>query len=162
MLAIAVALAVQTAAAANLDNINLLAVTPPTGGNSIVLVNNNDTLTLSKTENTESYWNNFSTLRVGDASAGSMIIDGRDILTTAGAEIGRAATGSVTLTNGATWELNNSLIQIGLEGGTGILNVHNGSKITGIAGLRVGEFYETGEGLLSIDGANSSDRKSVV
>ena len=33
---------------------------------------------------------------------------------------------------------------------------HNGSKITGIAGLRVGEFYETGEGLLSIDGANSS------
>ena len=156
MLAIAVALAVQTAAAANVDNINLLAVTPPTGGNSIVLVNNNDTLTLSNTENTESYWNNFSTLRVGDASAGSMIIDGRDILTTTGAEIGRAATGSVTLTNGATWELNNSLIQIGLEGGTGILNVHNGSKITGIAGLRVGEFYETGEGLLSIDGANSS------
>ena len=85
-----------------------------------------------------------------------MIIDGRDILTTTGAEIGRAATGSVTLTNGATWELNNSLIQIGLEGGTGILNVHNGSKITGIAGLRVGEFYETGEGLLSIDGAISS------
>ncbi|SFB09914.1 autotransporter family porin [Citrobacter amalonaticus] len=156
MLAIAVALTVQTAAAANVDNINLLAVTPPTGGNSIVLVNNNDTLTLSNTENTESYWNNFSTLRVGDASAGSMIIDGRDILTTTGAEIGRAATGSVTLTNGATWELNNSLIQIGLEGGTGILNVHNGSKITGIAGLRVGEFYETGEGLLSIDGANSS------
>ncbi|EKY5001402.1 autotransporter outer membrane beta-barrel domain-containing protein [Citrobacter amalonaticus] len=123
MLAIAVALAVQTAAAANVDNINLLAVTPPTGGNSIVLVNNNDTLTLSNTENTESYWNNFSTLRVGDASAGSMIIDGRDILTTTGAEIGRAATGSVTLTNGATWELNNSLIQIGLEGGTGILNI---------------------------------------
>lgn len=53
MLAIAVALAVQTAAAANVDNINLLAVTPPTGGNSIVLVNNNDTLTLSNTENTE-------------------------------------------------------------------------------------------------------------
>ena len=52
LLAIAIALAVQTVAAANVDNINLLAITPPTGGNSIVLVNNNDSLTLSKTENT--------------------------------------------------------------------------------------------------------------
>jgi autotransporter family porin len=39
-----------------------------------------------------------------------MVIDGRDILTSTGAEIGRAGTGSVTLTNGATWELNNSFI----------------------------------------------------
>ncbi|MBJ9257909.1 autotransporter outer membrane beta-barrel domain-containing protein [Citrobacter amalonaticus] len=161
-LAIAIALAVQTAAAANADNINLLSVTPPTGGNSIVLVNNNDSLTLSETENTESYWNNFRILRVGDASAGSMVIDGRDILTSTGAEIGRAGTGSVTLTNGATWELNNSFIQIGLDGGTGVLNVYNGSKITGAAELRVGEFYETGEGLLTIDGANSSVTTNVI
>ena len=155
LLAIAIALAVQTAAAANADNINLLSVTPPTGGNSIVLVNNNDSLTLSETENTESYWNNFRILRVGDASAGSMVIDGRDILTSTGAEIGRAGTGSVTLTNGATWELNNSFIQVGLDNGTGILNVYNGSKITGVAELRVGEFYANASGVASIDGANS-------
>ncbi|WP_436858903.1 autotransporter outer membrane beta-barrel domain-containing protein [Citrobacter tructae] len=161
-IAVSLALSAQIVSAVAADNINLLAVTPPTGGNSIVLVNNNDSLTLSKTENTESYWDNFRILRVGNDSAGTLVIDGRDIITSVGAEIGRAATGSVTLTNGATWELNNSFIQIGLDNGTGILNVYNGSKITGAAELRVGEFYETGEGQVSIDGANSSIAANVV
>lgn len=97
MLAIAVALAVQTAAA-NADNINLLAITPPTDITSDIIINNNDSLTLSSTENTGDNWNQVRAIMVGDAGVGTLMIDGRDIIVTDGASIGRSGTGTVTLT----------------------------------------------------------------
>ncbi|EGT3576011.1 autotransporter outer membrane beta-barrel domain-containing protein, partial [Citrobacter amalonaticus] len=155
MLAIAVALAVQTAAA-NADNINLLAITPPTDITSDIIINNNDSLTLSSTENTGDNWNQVRAISVGNSGVGTLMIDGRDIIVSDGASIGRSGTGTVTLTNGATWQSNNWHIQLGGDNGSGTLNVLNGSKISGLDDLRIGESYADGKGEVTIDGANSS------
>ena len=156
ILAIAIAFAVQTAAAANVDNINLLTVTPPTDITSDLIIDNNDSLTLSSTENTGSNWNQVRAVTVGSTGVGTLIIDGRDILVAEGAIIGYGGTGIVTLTNGATWRTNNWHIQLGMDNGSGTLNVLNGSKITGLDDLRIGEAYEDARGVVNIDGANSS------
>ncbi|HEM6628297.1 TPA: autotransporter outer membrane beta-barrel domain-containing protein [Citrobacter farmeri] len=156
LLAIAIAFAVQTAAAANMDNINLLSVTPPTDITSDLIIDNNDSLTLSSTENTGSNWNQVRAVTVGSTGVGTLIIDGRDILVDEGATIGYGGTGTVTLTNGATWRTNNWHIQLGLGNGSGTLNVLNGSKITGLDDLRIGEAYADAKGVVNIDGANSS------
>ncbi|EPJ5576605.1 autotransporter outer membrane beta-barrel domain-containing protein [Citrobacter farmeri] len=156
LLAIAIAFAVQTAAAANMDNINLLSVTPPTDITSDLIIDNNDSLTLSSTENTGSNWNQVRAVTVGSTGVGTLIIDGRDILVDEGAIIGYGGTGTVTLTNGATWRTNNWHIQLGLGNGSGTLNVLNGSKITGLDDLRIGEAYVDAKGVVNIDGANSS------
>ncbi|MDM2737649.1 autotransporter outer membrane beta-barrel domain-containing protein [Citrobacter sp. Ct235] len=156
ILAIAIAFAVQTAAAANVDNINLLTVTPPTDITSDLIIDNNDSLTLSSTENTGSNWNQVRAASVGSTGVGTLIIDGRDILVAEGAIIGYGGTGIVTLTNGATWRTNNWHIQLGMGNGSGTLNVLNGSKITGLDNLRIGEAYEDAQGVVNIDGANSS------
>ncbi|MBN6045393.1 autotransporter outer membrane beta-barrel domain-containing protein, partial [Citrobacter sp. ku-bf4] len=156
MLAIAIAFAVQTTAAANLDNINLLAVTPPTDITSDLIIDNGDSLTLSSTENTGSNWDQVRAVIVGSSGVGTLMINGRDILVSEGSTIGDAGTGTVTLTNNATWRNNNWHIQLGTSNGSGTLNVLNGSKITGIDNLRIGEAYEDGKGVVNIDGANSS------
>ncbi|MPQ53527.1 MULTISPECIES: autotransporter outer membrane beta-barrel domain-containing protein [Citrobacter] len=156
ILAIAIAFAIQTAAAANVDNINLLTVTPPTDITSDLIIDNNDSLTLSSTENTGSNWNQVRAASVGSTGVGTLIIDGRDILVAEGAIIGYGGTGIVTLTNGATWRTNNWHIQLGMGNGSGTLNVLNGSKITGLDDLRIGEAYEDAQGVVNIDGANSS------
>ncbi|HCL6626087.1 TPA: autotransporter outer membrane beta-barrel domain-containing protein [Citrobacter amalonaticus] len=156
LLAIAIAFAVQTAAAANMDNINLLSVTPPTDTTSDLIIDNNDSLTLSSTENTGSNWNQVRAVTVGSTGVGTLIIDGRDILVAEGAIIGYGGTGTVTLTNGATWRTNNWHIQLGLGNGSGTLNVLNGSKITGLNNLLIGDSDIDARGAVTIDGANSS------
>ncbi|AKE61870.1 hypothetical protein F384_06785 [Citrobacter amalonaticus Y19] len=119
-------------------------------------MDNNDSLTLSSTENTSDNWNQVRAVTVGSTGVGTLIIDGRDILVAEGAIIGYRGTGIVTLTNGATWRTNNWHIRLGANNGSGTLNVLNGSKITGLDDLRIGEAYEDARGVVTIDGANSS------
>ncbi|WP_080721845.1 autotransporter outer membrane beta-barrel domain-containing protein [Citrobacter amalonaticus] len=155
-IAISLALSVQTAIAANAENINLFSVTPPVGITSDIIIDSNDSLTLSKTENTESNWDNFRGLYVGYRSAGSMLVDGRNIHSTESILIGNTAQGTLTLTNGTTWVMDGWQIQLGLENGSGTLNVLNGSKITGLNNLLIGDADIGARGAVTIDGANSS------
>lgn len=156
-IAISLALSAQIASAAAADNINVFAVTPPTGITSDIIIDNDDSLTLSQTENTGSNWNSVRGIRVGETGNGTLLIDGRDIFVDHGAVIGSSGTGTVTLTNGATWTNGTDWhIQLGLDNGSGTLNVLNGSKITGLDDLRIGEAYIDGKGTVTIDGANSS------
>lgn len=154
--AISLALSAQATFASEAENINLLTVTPPTGVTSDIIIDNNDSLTLSSTENTGSNWNQVRAIGVGSTGIGTLLIDGRDIIVTQGAIIGGSGTGSVTLTNNATWTSDNWHIQLGLNNGSGTLNVLNGSKITGLNDLRIGEAYVDARGEVNIDGANSS------
>ena len=149
LLAIAISMALTSTAVAN-NNIS-----PPTGVGDTVIINNGQNITLSATENTDPAWNNFRSLWVGDNSDGSLLIDGRAITTAAGM-IGNGANGSVTLTNGATWTLGNLNLVLGTHDGSGTLLVNNGSKISGIDELRIGEYAANAQGTVTIDGANSS------
>ncbi|MBN6044259.1 autotransporter outer membrane beta-barrel domain-containing protein, partial [Citrobacter sp. ku-bf4] len=149
LLAISISIALTSTAAANNN------ITPPAGINDTVIINDGKTITLSTTENTDPAWDNFRSLWVGDNSDGSLLIDGRDIATAAGM-IGNAANGSVTLTNGATWTLGNLNLVLGTHDGSGTLLVSNGSKISGIDELRIGEYAANAQGTVTIDGANSS------
>ncbi|MDL4617351.1 autotransporter outer membrane beta-barrel domain-containing protein [Citrobacter amalonaticus] len=149
LLAIAISIALTSTATANNN------ITPPAGINDTVIINNNQSITLSTTDNTDPAWDNFRSLWVGDNSDGSLLIDGRDIATAAGM-IGNGANGSVTLTNGATWTLDNLNLVLGTHDGSGTLLVSNGSKISGIDELRIGEYAANAQGTVTIDGANSS------
>ena len=149
LLAIAISIALTPTAMA--DN----SISPPTGVGDTVIINNGQSITLSATENTDPAWDNFSSLWVGNNSDGSLLIDGRDIATSAGM-IGNGANGSVTLTNGATWTLDNLNLVLGTHDGSGTLLVSNGSKISGIDELRIGEYAANAQGTVTIDGANSS------
>ncbi|HAU5637662.1 autotransporter outer membrane beta-barrel domain-containing protein [Citrobacter amalonaticus] len=149
LLAIAISIALTSTATANNN------ITPPAGINDTVIINNDQSITLSTTENTDPAWDNFRSLWVGDNSDGSLLIDGRDIATAAGM-IGNGANGSVTLTNGATWTLDNLNLVLGTHDGSGTLLVSNGSKISGIDELRIGEYAANAQGTVTIDGANSS------
>ena len=149
LLAIAISVALTSTAIAN-NNIS-----PPTGVDDTVIINNGQSIILSATENTDPAWDNFRSLWVGDNSDGSLLIDGRDIATAAGM-IGNGANGSVTLTNGATWTLGNLNLVLGTHDGSGTLLVSNGSKISGIDELRIGEYAANAQGTVTIDGANSS------
>lgn len=146
LLAIAISMALTSTAVAN-NNIS-----PPTGVGDTVIINNGQNITLSATENTDPAWNNFRSLWVGDNSDGSLLIDGRAITTAAGM-IGNGANGSVTLTNGATWTLGNLNLVLGTHDGSGTLLVNNGSKISGIDELRIGEYAANAQGTVTIDGA---------
>lgn len=157
-LAIALALSVPAVAATSANNISLLSIAPPATSDDDIVINNNESLTLSDTENTESGWDRFSSLNVGENTDGSLIIDGRHITTSAGT-IGDGATGSVTLTNGASWSFdseNQVNLVLGTHDGSGSLFVNNGSTVSGIDELRIGEYAGGAEGLVAIDGANSS------
>ncbi|HAT6800417.1 TPA: autotransporter outer membrane beta-barrel domain-containing protein [Citrobacter freundii] len=149
LLAIAISIALTSTATAKNN------ITPPAGINDTVIINNDQSITLSTTENTVPAWDNFRSLWVGDNSDGSLLIDGRDIATAAGM-IGNGANGSVTLTNGATWTLDNLNLVLGTHDGSGTLLVSNGSKISGIDELRIGEYAANAQGTVTIDGANSS------
>ena len=149
LLAIAISIALTSTATAKNN------ITPPAGINDTVIINNDQSITLSTTENTDPAWDNFRSLWVGDNSDGSLLIDGRDIATAAGM-IGNGANGSVTLTNGATWTLDNLNLVLGTHDGSGTLLVSNGSKISGIDELRIGEYAANAQGTVTIDGANSS------
>ena len=149
LLAIAISIALTSTATAKNN------ITPPAGINDTVIINNDQSITLSTTDNTDPAWDNFRSLWVGDNSDGSLLIDGRDIATAAGM-IGNGANGSVTLTNGATWTLDNLNLVLGTHDGSGTLLVSNGSKISGIDELRIGEYAANAQGTVTIDGANSS------
>ena len=149
LLAIAISMALTSTAVANNN------IPPPTGVGDTVIINNGQNITLSATENTDPAWNNFRSLWVGDNSDGSLLIDGRAITTAAGM-IGNGVNGSVTLTNGATWTLGNLNLVLGTHDGSGTLRVNNGSKISGIDELRIGEYAANAQGTVTIDGANSS------
>ncbi|EOI1353988.1 autotransporter outer membrane beta-barrel domain-containing protein [Citrobacter amalonaticus] len=149
LLAIAISIALTSTATAKNN------ITPPAGINDTVIINNDQSITLSTTENTDPAWDHFRSLWVGDNSDGSLLIDGRDIATAAGM-IGNGANGNVTLTNGATWTLDNLNLVLGTHDGSGTLLVSNGSKISGIDELRIGEYAANAQGTVTIDGANSS------
>ncbi|MEB4674313.1 autotransporter outer membrane beta-barrel domain-containing protein [Enterobacteriaceae bacterium G50] len=142
------------------NNIDLFASYTPVDTNTTVTINENNTVTLSSTENTESEWDQFKSLIIGKDTDGSMIIDNREINTqspnTNDNIIGANSTGSLTLTNGAKWSVNRAYLSLGTNGGKGTLVVEKGSQITGIGELRVGEFASTAEGVVIIDGENSS------
>ena len=149
LLATAISIALTSTAIANNN------IPPPTGVGDTVIINNDQNITLSTTENTDPAWDNFRSLWVGDNSDGSLLIDGRDIITAAGM-IGNGANGSVTLTNAATWTLDNLNLVLGTHDGSGTLLVSNGSKISGIDELRIGEYAANAQGTVTIDGAHSS------
>lgn len=153
LLSLAISIALTSTAAAN--NINAFSVIPPAGVDDIVTINNGQNITLSATENTEDGWNSFQSLRVGDSSDGSLLIDGRHIATAAGM-IGNGANGIVTLTNGASWTLDNLNLVLGTHDGSGTLRVNNGSQISGINELRIGEYAAAAQGTVAIEGENSS------
>lgn len=69
LLSIAISIALTSTAVAN--NINAFSISPPTGVDDIVTINNGENITLSATENTGDGWNNFKSLRVGESSDGS-------------------------------------------------------------------------------------------
>ena len=149
LLAMAISIALTSTATANNT------ISPPATVDDTIIINNGQSITLSTTENTDPAWDNFRSLWVGENSDGSLLIDGRDIATAAGM-IGNGANGSVTMTNGATWTLGNLNLVLGTHDGSGTLRVSNGSKISGIDELRIGEYAANAQGTVTIDGANSS------
>ncbi|MFS9381227.1 autotransporter outer membrane beta-barrel domain-containing protein [Citrobacter sp. ANG330] len=149
LLAMAISIALTSTATANNT------ISPPATVDDTIIINNGQSITLSTTENTDPAWDNFRSLWVGENSDGSLLIDGRDIATAAGM-IGNGANGSVTMTNGATWTLGNLNLVLGTHDGSGTLQVSNGSKISGIDELRIGEYAANAQGTVTIDGANSS------
>lgn len=142
-----------------LGQVLLAAAIPPTDSTSTVVINGEEKVLLSADSNTEAAWSNFKTLTVGDVTDGELTIDGRSIQTTAGT-IGNRSTGTVSLINGANWKIvptsTSGNIVLGTNNGSGTLILKNGSQISGIKELRIGEFYAGTHGLTVIEGTNSS------
>lgn len=133
----------------------------PANTTSDAIINNGVYVVLSKTENTDAVWENFSGLTVGKESAGTLLIDGRTISSLTGS-IGRGSAGIVTLTNGAIWLLRGGNLVLGTNSGSGRLLVELGSQISGINELRIGEFYAGAYGSVVIDGAKSTVKTNWV
>ncbi|WFW62450.1 autotransporter outer membrane beta-barrel domain-containing protein [Citrobacter freundii] len=141
----------------------LLAAQPytPANATSDAIINNNASVLLSNTENTDDVWNTFRGLIVGKDSAGALVIDGRQISSLTGS-IGRGSAGIVTLTNGAIWILRGGDLVLGTNSGSGRLLVELGSQISGINELRIGEFYAGAYGSVMIDGTGSTVKTNWV
>ena len=159
-LVVSLVLSAHANAGAINNNIDLFALYPPTDASTTVTINENNSVTLSSTENTEPEWDQFKSLIIGKDTDGSMVIDNRAINTqpinTNDNIIGANSTGSLTLTNGARWSVNRAYLSLGTNDGKGTLVVEKGSQITGIGELRIGEFASAAEGVVIIDGENSS------
>ncbi|MES0266686.1 autotransporter outer membrane beta-barrel domain-containing protein [Citrobacter sedlakii] len=153
LLSLAISAALASTAAAN--TINALTFPPPSDANAIITINNDNNVLLSASENTDPAWDRFGSLRVGENSDGSLIIDNRAITTDAGM-IGNNATGSVTLQSGAAWTLKGLNLVLGTHDGSGTLVVNSGSRVSGINELRIGEYAAQASGEVNIDGAGSS------
>ena len=138
----------------NATNI-LTAPWTPTTANSSVLINDNVQVVLSAEENNEVGWAGFGSLIVGRGSTGELTIIGRTIKSLAGT-IGDNSVGIVTLTNGAKWDLSGKKLFVGKNNGDGTLIVKEGSQISNIDELRIGEFYADAKGLTIIEGKDSS------
>ncbi|EPG4958722.1 TPA: autotransporter outer membrane beta-barrel domain-containing protein [Citrobacter amalonaticus] len=129
----------------------------PTTANSSVLINENAQVILSAEVNNEPGWREFGSLTVGQGTKGELTITGRTIKSSASA-IGNGAVGIVTLTEGAQWDLSGKNLFVGKNNGDGTLTVKEGSQISNINELRIGEFYADAKGLTTIEGENSSIR----
>ncbi|WP_052183138.1 autotransporter domain-containing protein [Rhizobium sp. YS-1r] len=96
-------------------------------------------------------------LVVGDAGAGTLVIENGGIVIPAVVQVGRlvGSNGSVTVSGtGSNLTSTGSIMQIGLEG-TGFLTVGNGASLNTDAGLVIGHF-EGGEGTLTVTGEGTS------
>ena len=107
--------------------------------------------------NNEPGWREFGSLTVGQGTKGELTIRGRTIKSSASA-IGNGAVGIVTLTEGAQWDLSGENLFVGKNNGDGTLTVKEGSQISNINELRIGEFYADAKGLTTVEGENSSIR----
>ncbi|MBN6045352.1 autotransporter outer membrane beta-barrel domain-containing protein [Citrobacter sp. ku-bf4] len=134
---------------------NVMGIWTPTAPNSSVLINNNDQVILSAEENDEPGWREFGSLTVGKGTKGELTIIGRTIKSLTGT-IGDATAGIVTLTTGAQWDLSGKNLFVGKNDGDGTLTVKEGSQISNIGELRIGEYYADAKGLTTIEGDNSS------
>ncbi|MCP1694443.1 autotransporter family porin [Citrobacter farmeri] len=133
----------------------VMATWTPTTPDSSVLINNNTQVILSAEENDEQGWREFGSLTVGKGTTGELTITGRTIKSSVGT-IGDAAIGMVTLTKGAQWDLSGKNLFVGKNNGDGRLIVKEGSQISSIGELRIGEFYAEAKGMTTIEGANSA------
>lgn len=138
---------------------NVMATWTPTAPDSSVLINNNEQVILSAEENNESDWSEFGSLTVGRGTKGELTITERTIKSLTGT-IGDATAGIVTLTKSAQWDLSSKNLFVGKNNGDGTLTVKEGSKISNIGELRIGEFYADAKGLTTIEGENSSINSS--
>ncbi|HGV9228913.1 hypothetical protein P9969_011325 [Citrobacter amalonaticus] len=136
---------------------NVMATWTPTAPDSDVLINKNAHVILSAKENNELGWREFGSLTVGEGTKGELTIRGRTIKSSESA-IGDGAVGIVTLTEGAQWDLSGENLFVGKNNGDGTLTIKEGSQITNIDELRIGEFYADAKGLTTIEGENSSIR----
>ncbi|WP_225221448.1 autotransporter outer membrane beta-barrel domain-containing protein, partial [Escherichia whittamii] len=140
-----------------------LAITPPINSDSNVVINNNEEVKLIASEGYDPGWEHFKSLKVGEDSNGSLLIDNLSF-TTSSASIGNHAEGTITLTNHTNWQLDTptSNIFLGTNEGSGTLYVLEGSKISGLQSIRIGEFYGDARGTLVIDGENSSVTTNIA
>ncbi|MDQ9244263.1 autotransporter outer membrane beta-barrel domain-containing protein, partial [Escherichia marmotae] len=140
-----------------------LAITPPVNSDSNVVINNNEEIKLIASKGYDPGWEHFNSLKVGEDSNGSLLIDNLS-LTTSAASIGNNAEGSITLTNHTNWQFDtpSSNIFLGTNEGSGTLYVLDGSKISGLQSIRVGEFYGDARGTLVIDGESSSVTSKIA
>ncbi|EFH7844101.1 autotransporter outer membrane beta-barrel domain-containing protein, partial [Escherichia coli] len=140
-----------------------LAVTPPTDANSVVIINNGEEAKVIASEGYNPGWNHFTSLNVGQNSNGSLLIDNISLIT-ANATVGNNAEGSLTLSNHTNWQFDTptSKLFLGTNEGSGTVYVLEGSKISGLQELRVGEYYGDAKGLMVIDGENSSVSSNIT
>ncbi|WP_240783124.1 autotransporter outer membrane beta-barrel domain-containing protein, partial [Escherichia sp. E2748] len=127
-----------------------LAVNLPENHNTRVVVNNNEELKLIASEGYNPKWGQFGFLIVGEISNGYALLDNMPIITRY-STIGNNAEGSITLLNHTNWQLN-VMMELGVRDGSGTVYVLEGSKISGLQELRIGD----AKGMMFIDGENSS------
>ncbi|RZN44170.1 autotransporter outer membrane beta-barrel domain-containing protein, partial [Escherichia sp. E13S3] len=140
-----------------------LAVTPPTDANSVVIINNGEEVKIIASEGYDPGWDNFTSLTVGKDSNGSLLIDNLSFIT-ASATVGNNSEGTLTLSNHTNWQFNSSTsnLYLGTNEGSGTVYVLEGSKISGLQELRIGEYYGDAKGLMVIDGENSSVSSNIA
>ncbi|EOW1856240.1 autotransporter outer membrane beta-barrel domain-containing protein, partial [Escherichia albertii] len=140
-----------------------LAVDPPSNLNSRVVVNNNEELKLIASEGYNPKWKQFGFLMVGENSNGSVILDNMLIITRY-STIGRNSEGSITLLNHTDWQFNLTAprMELGTYDGSGTVYVLEGSKISGLQDLKIGDYYGDAKGLMFIDGENSSVTSNIT
>ncbi|KKB10968.1 hypothetical protein VE25_15155 [Devosia geojensis] len=96
-------------------------------------------------------------LIVGEAGAGTLIVENGGIVIPAVVQVGRLAgsNGTVTVTGaGSNLTSTGSIMQIGLEG-TGVVTVSGGASLDTAAGLVIGHFAG-GEGTLNVSGPGTT------
>ncbi|TLI62163.1 autotransporter outer membrane beta-barrel domain-containing protein, partial [Escherichia sp. E1130] len=140
-----------------------LAVTPPTDANSVVTINNGEEAKVIAAEGYDPGWNHFTSLNVGQNSNGSLLIDNLSLIT-ANATVGNNSEGSLTLSNHTNWQFDTptSKLYLGTNEGSGTVYVLEGSKISGLQELRIGEYYGDAKGLMVIDGEDSSVSSNIA